>query len=482
MRVACALVVSLISIAVLTACRADGGGNPTPAPGVVTHLQFSGPSSAIAGTPFTFTLTALDAVNQVVASYSGTVHFSSSDSQATLPADARLIQGTGTFQATLMTAGDQIISADDAIARSISRGVHSVAVSAASGFAPTGSMAVPRHAHSATLLANSKVLVVGGLDATGQPLATAELFDPASGTFAATGSMAFPRFSHTATLLSNGKVLIVGGGDTQAEIFDPGSGTFAITGTTSTARSGHTATLLKDGRVLVAGGGNATAELFDPASGVFTPVASQMAASRVNHTATLLSSGKVLVAGGNDPGSYALGELFDPATNTFVPTSTGATAARLLTATLFSNDSVLLAGGEVTVTLSGGSTRCCVNGPVSVRNTSLFENSSATFTATSDLSTSRAFHTATLLNDGTVLITGGSSVSSTLQGGSALTTSTPLGTTELFDVVAAIFTAGPNMTTPRTEHTATLLPNGSVLLIGGVDASGNVLASAELYQ
>src|SRR3974390_1950155 len=152
-----------------------------------------------------------------------------------------------------------------------------------SGFAPAGTMHVPRAGHIATLLNDGKVLIVGGGDAT------AELYDPATETFSFTGPPVTGRLGATGTLLSDGRVLIAGGLalpagsdgflsllDT-AEIFDPVTGTFSSTGTMVTARRGHTATLLADGRVLVAGGYSshicftASAELFDLATGMFSP-------------------------------------------------------------------------------------------------------------------------------------------------------------------------------------------------------------------
>jgi hypothetical protein len=205
-------------------------------------------------------------------------------------------------------------------------------------FTPTGSMHAAREFHTATLLKNGKVLVIGGRDAEGNALATAELFDPASGRFTPAGSMSTPRESHTATLLDDGRVLVTGGDNgteslATAELFDPTSGSFTPTGTMHAAREFHTATLRSDGTVLVAGGAALTsaedgstqagflpesttaAELFDPASGSFVST-SDMANARARHAAILLPDGRVLVAGGINPdisvlaNSLASAELF----------------------------------------------------------------------------------------------------------------------------------------------------------------------------
>ena len=143
-------------------------------------------------------------------------------------------------------------------------------------FSPTGSMS-PRDDATATLLANGKVLIAGGYynDITNNrdPSSSAELYDPASGTFSPTGSMSTPRDDATATLLANGKVLIAGGyyniypgynPVSSAELYDPASGTFSPTGSMSKARDDATATLLANGKVLIAGGGDVSAELYSP--------------------------------------------------------------------------------------------------------------------------------------------------------------------------------------------------------------------------
>ena len=131
----------------------------------------------------------------------------------------------------------------------------------------TGSMATARVAFGATLLADGKVLVAGGIDIAVyiDQLATAEMYDPSSGRWTATGSMAEGR-RPMATLLTDGKVLVVGDDHTRsAELYDPRSGQWAATTSTLVARSG-TATLLLDGRVLVVGG-DKSAEIYDPKGG-----------------------------------------------------------------------------------------------------------------------------------------------------------------------------------------------------------------------
>jgi len=183
-------------------------------------------------------------------------------------------------------------------------------------------MAVGRFLHTATLLQNGKVLIVGGaLTSASDPVPTAEVYDPATGTFAMTGAMATARAQHTATLLTDGRVLIVGGttstgtGDLQptatAEVYDPSTGSFSVTRSMAEARTYHTATLLPSGKVLVAGGGNenSTAEVYDPATGSFS-IADGMHVGRSGHTATLLPNGSVLVAGGGIFTGLASAELY----------------------------------------------------------------------------------------------------------------------------------------------------------------------------
>jgi N-acetylneuraminic acid mutarotase len=213
--------------------------------------------------------------------------------------------------------------------------------------------------HTATLLQNDKVLVVGGADEN-LPLKSAELYDPATGAWSVTGSLTAARYGHTATPLENGKVLIAGGSDdgdlasalASAELYDPATGTWGVTAHLKATRVLHTATLLEGGKVLVAGGYNwppvslSGAELYDPETGTWSVTGSL--SRRSVHTATLLPSGTVLVAGGYDwnrRSSLNSTELYHPAIGVWDRTTNFNTPRDGHTATLLTNGKVLVAGG-----------------------------------------------------------------------------------------------------------------------------------------
>ena len=247
-------------------------------------------------------------------------------------------------------------------------------------FSPTGSLSAPRQQHAAALLADGRVLLVGGLTgespataggvilasyqtaATDSFLATAEIYDPATGKFSKTGSMTSSHRGHTATLLQDGRVLVVGNGgestisSTAADLYDPATGRFHKTGSMKTGRWLHTATLLPDGRVLIVGGRSpkdsvyTSTEMYDPRTERFSG-AGAMDEGRQQHTATLLKDGRVLIAGGywSDGRRWnvlASTEMFDPGTNGINPVGSMGPRRQGQTATLLADGRVLIAGGE----------------------------------------------------------------------------------------------------------------------------------------
>jgi hypothetical protein len=354
----------------------------------------------------------------------------------------------------------------------------------ASGFMETGSMGIPRSGHTAVLLANSKVLIVGGPDAT------AELFDPATATFSPTGSMTTPRFGATATLLANGKVLIAGGlgpGTSilprlnSAELYDPLTGTFTATGSMTTPRWMHTATLLNDGRVLIAGGTDdsagggravASAELYDPGTGAFA-MTGGMHTDRAQHCATLLANGDVLIAGGwnghradaadDPPWDPLYAELFNPSAENFVVSASMSTTRILPYAVGLASGKVLLLGGVPIL-------QNIHEQPADPRYAELYDPATNAFAPLGNLSISRSAYTATLLQSGQVLLAGGQLLG------------TVVSTTELLDPVTSKLTATGSLVTARKGHTATRLKDGRVLVTGGTDSNGNTLTTAEIYN
>lgn len=295
----------------LQACGGGGTSTPTPPPpppAVTSHFSVVALATSSSGLSFQITVTALSASNTPVTNYAGTVHFTSSDPRAVLPADSVLTNGTGSFSVSLFTPSMQTITSTDTGAATITGASNSITVDSEQVTSIT--MTMPREFHTATLLNDGRVLVTGGDDGTAF-LATAEIFDQSSGSFASTGNLATARKESTATLVADGKMLIAGGigangqALSSAELYDPASRTFSPTGAMSIQRGEHTATLLNNGKVLIIGGLQAfgssqtttTAELYDPDTGSFSPTSS-MTDARGNHVAALLKNGTVLVAGG----------------------------------------------------------------------------------------------------------------------------------------------------------------------------------------
>lgn len=340
-------------------------------------------------------------------------------------------------------------------------------ITAADAFVPAGMMREARWGHGATPLLDGRVLVTGtrGSD-------TAEVYDPAADAWIGADTMIGKRGCHTATLLSDGRVLVTGGsnGDAalaSAELFDPDTGTWSATASMATARADHTATLLADGRVLVAGGfGVSSAELFDPSTGTWT-TAGNMAAERAYFTATLLADGRVLVAGGFGGHDRATAEVFDPATRTWTSTASMHGPRSGHAAVLLDDGSVLVMGGSS----SEGSYE-----PASA--TERYEPSSSSWVPSTPMAAARVYLTATRMPDGRVLVTGGGARPGA---GPAIHA---LASAEVYDPSTGSWRPTGPMRETRLKHRATLLPDGDVLVTGGLDRIGpsGVSATADLYH
>src|ERR1700722_819446 len=326
----------------------------------------------------------------------------------------------------------------------------------------------PRMLHTATLLNDGRVLIVGGdagignltsspvpTSGTGsQILASAELYDPASNSFASVESMATARFEHTATRLNDGRVLVVGGANSttlallSTEIYDPATRSWSAGPALATARAMHTATLMGDGRVLVCGGFNsggvlASAEIFDPVANAWSS-AGTMSTPRTLHAAVLLANGQLLVAAGINSGSLlASAELYDPTTNAWTSTGSLPNAGNGLGA-------VLLLSGQALV------------------GDYLYDPASAAWSNAapmSPLSLGPGGSSFTLLLNGQVLATAGHLELA--------------GSTTIYDPVKQMWV----MTLPLSTgsySTTTLLADGRVLTVGGIETGAN-LADGSYY-
>jgi len=347
------------------------------------------------------------------------------------------------------------------------------------GFCGSGNLSIEREFPAQAVLGNGKVLIAGGADNNGNALNTAELYDPATGTTSPTGNLSDPngRVQQVSVVLPNGKVLLAGGSSNvailaSAELYDPATGTFTSMGSMSEPRFLAEAVLLADGRVLVSGGFNTnvalnTAEIYDPATGSFTRTGN-MNQGRGRHTMTLLPNGKVLVTGGRDAAVNFFGLA---SAEIFDPSANQGAGAFTLIGNMnsvrFVHTATLLSNG--TVLIAGGFN--AGNESLSVASAEIFDPSTNTFTLTGSMNITRARFTATLLPDGTVLMAGG------INSVTGVTAPAP---SEIYSPATGAFTLTGAMITGRELPRATELFNGNVLVTGGDDGV-NILASTELY-
>ena len=320
----------------------------------------------------------------------------------------------------------------------------------------TADMSEGRSAHAAILLNDGRVLAAGGSDFFGN-LATSEVYDPPTDTWAAVGAMTEPRGYAAAAKLADGRVLIAGGEPdyfadpslASAEIYDPTSGTWSATLPMSVGRRDHTATVLANGRVLVAAGRSvgvntyiATAEEFDPA-GPSWSAAGSVGVARADHTATLLADGRVLVAGGDTSGNVAVDcRIYDPTSKTWSPTGSLAEGRSAHTATLLDDGRVMVAAGFLGFNMVTGSSE-------------IFDPAAGSWVGAGILPVKREMHTATLLDNGYVLVAGGEDDGVSLDDAA------------LFSPADESWTVMQSLIFWRYLHTATPLGDGRVLVAGG---------------
>jgi hypothetical protein len=338
---------------------------------------------------------------------------------------------------------------------------------AAGSLASVGEMSAARAAHTATTLADGRVLLVGGLDAAGS---SAELFDARTRTFTRTGSPLFARASHTATILADGRVLIAGGYNGEylasTEFYDPSRGVFEPGPAMREPRSGHVAVPLTDGRVLFVGGVStgwsflASAELYDPGTNHFVATGG-MSVPRESHVGVRLADGSVLVVGGHSGRRekiqiYASAERYDPARGVFV-------AAGAMTKRRHKHAGIALPDGRVMIT--GGADERDDQGVYG--DAEVFDPATNRFTALGMMRRPRYKHDGTLvrLRDGTILVAGGA------------------GTVEIFDPARNAFQLGATTSPlPGSFSAAAALGDGSVLITGGYGNGAGARAGAWIFS
>jgi hypothetical protein len=340
-------------------------------------------------------------------------------------------------------------------------------IEAVGGVEQVGRMTVPRAAHAATLLDSGKVLVSGGFSGdTEIYYDSAEIYDPATRAFLPTTSMTTPRTGHASVLLNTGSVLIAGGWGNgflaSAELYDPATGLFSATGGMKVSRDAFTATRLKDGRVLVVGGFrdsyesfNRSAEIYDPATGDFAPTGS-LRHARAAHTATLLRDGRVVITGGRGPGGVLRSvEVYDPASGTF------RSGGRLLIgrqkhgAALLDSGKVLVVGGSDINDFQGRIRSAEVYNPSTGRSRAVGHMSTVRFKIPSPIN---------LVETRRVLVPGGADVPDLYRE-----------PTRTFSPVEGRFDGA------QSFPTATLLQDGTVLVTGGYDEQVTATDGAWLY-
>jgi N-acetylneuraminic acid mutarotase len=348
-------------------------------------------------------------------------------------------------------------------------------------------MITPRRQHSATLLRDGRVAAIGG-ELRDVRVPTLELYDPKANKWSSGPRMKTARAGHSATLLRNGTVLVLGGcDDPRGEIFDPVKNLWHWTRTSGWPWKGHTATLLGDGTVLVVGDEvdrkipSYRAAIYDPAHDDWRD-AGRLEQSRNRHTATRLADGRVLIAGGFWTGTGssmyegrdAASEIYDPVAGHWSREAPLPGAREGHAATLLPDGRVLATGGLIDT----GMDYCQITGDalafdprtLSWAKTGTVDPEANRFARAhvrpdSDPAVRRLNHDMVALSDGRVLLFGGDD-------GEEPQEKPPHASTRIvqYDPATDLWTFAGDLGTPRALHTTTLLPDGTILIVGGETA------------
>jgi len=344
-----------------------------------------------------------------------------------------------------------------------------------------GSMQSPREVNAQVQVSGGNVLTIGGVDNSGNILASAEIYRTAKGTWTLTGSMQVAREMFPAVVLKNGKILVSGGlgtGSTVlggAELFDPKTNAWTPAGSLSVARFGHTATLLPSGKVLLAGGctasncstSTAASEIYDPATNSWSATGS-LNIARSYHTAVRLNSGVVLAIGGFAGGASPSCELYYPSTGTWSNAASTNVARYLNGITLLPDGKVLVTGGVIT--------------KYPLNSAELYDPANNTWALTGSMATGRYAHSSTLLPDGTVLLAGG--VGQSISCGKDCTGFIPTAKAEIYNEAAGTFAAATDLNRALAYQATTALTSGRALVNGGSGYNAyccQVVSDAEFY-
>jgi uncharacterized protein (TIGR03437 family) len=272
----------------------------------------------------------------------------------------------------------------------------------------TSPMLAARAGHTATVLATGEILVIGGLgseDKNSTTSRSAEIYDPATGAWRRAAAPNFPHISHTATLLADGRVLVAAGIDetralsSRAEIYDPAANEWTeAAGPVTTRASSARALLLSDGRVLIAGGAgesrdSASAEIYDPKANLWSSAA-DLNYARASHTLMLLPDGRVFAAGGQLPEAAETSEIYDPAKGIWELSGRLNVARGSHSAAMLPDGRVLITGGR---SIDGRLLEEC----------EVYDAQKGVWSEAPKLQTAREKHKTIILNDGRIAAVGG---------------------------------------------------------------------------